>query len=75
MANFNLVQKFGNDSGNIATGLNRAIGHPSHQSTASATIDKPQPVIGNQLAKGIGDIAIFRAVPVGGAGKNTDIFH
>ena len=51
----------------VATEEERKTISELEQRLKSLEKDKPQPMIGNQLAKGIGDIAIFRVVTVGGA--------
>ena len=75
MADFHLVEKFRDDPGHMAAGIDRPIGHPSHQSAASAAIDKPHAEACDCLSKVIGCLGVHRVDTRGSPGKNADFFH
>ena len=75
MSDFHPVEKFRDDPGHMAAGIDRPIGHLSHQSAASATIDQPHPEAGDHPTQFVGCFAVNRVNAGGGTGKNADFFH
>ena len=75
MSDFDLIEKFRNDSRDMTTSINGAVGGAPHQSVAPAAIDNAHAKAGDKPAKFVGGVGECWVVTRGGAGKHADIFH
>ena len=60
MADFDLVEKFRNNSSHMAAGLYGSVGDSSHQPATSSTIDDSHSLAGDQPAKVIGSLSKYQ---------------